>query len=224
MKHALSFMKKRCLLFWSRCCQHPFLFIALISSLWGTALAYADGIHVWHAAFLSLCIIIFIYLLFNTTKHFDFSNIMITKYPRLKILIAFFFLGPFCLSGTYYFQSQEMNTAIALAGIIPGLFAVTVILYEYSSTQTLPAAWQPIKLKRIFISVLLTAILMPVLIFFITQDHIFTLSTVLTLYLCSSLHTQTPFLDDKFPKESGFQALLKILLFHAGLFSIGWLL
>ncbi|HOD12594.1 MAG TPA: 1,4-dihydroxy-2-naphthoate octaprenyltransferase [Candidatus Omnitrophota bacterium] len=43
-------------------------------------------------------------------------------------LLVFVFFGPVAVAGTYYVQSLEMNPAILLAGIAPGLFAAGVLM------------------------------------------------------------------------------------------------
>lgn len=49
-------------------------------------------------------------------------------YRGLGDVLVFVFFGPVAVAGTYYVQSLEMNPAILLAGIAPGLFAAGVLM------------------------------------------------------------------------------------------------
>ena len=154
-------------------------------------------------------------------------------YVGLGDLFVFIFFGPVAVAGTYYVQSYEMNTAVILAGIAPGLISTAILAVNNyrdidsdakSGKRTLAVRFGRAFAQREYLVCILLASVIPFIIFYVTHDHIHIL-------LCSFLpllaikpianvfcSTDGPTLN----KTLAYTG--KLLLIFSVIFSIGWIL
>lgn len=154
-------------------------------------------------------------------------------YLGLGEIFVLIFLGPVAVGGTYYVQSLEINPAVILSGLAPGLFSVAILTVNnlrdiegdrQSGKKTLAVRFgKTFAMAEYFFAVLI-ACLIPVGIHVMTESYPFSLAAVLTAFLAF------PALRTVLTKSDGpslNEALAytgKILFVYTVLFSIGWLL
>jgi len=115
------------------------------------------------------------------------SGIFYTAGPRplgyigLGDLFVLIFFGPVAVAGTYYVQSLEMNMAVILAGLAPGLLSVAILtinnLRDINSDRNAGKKTLAVRFGRSFtiseyLFAIMAASLVPVLIYWIIEDHI----------------------------------------------------
>lgn len=154
-------------------------------------------------------------------------------YIGLGELFVFIFFGPVAVAGTYYVQSYEINMAVILAGIAPGLISVAILtvnnLRDIESDRTAGKRTLAVRFGRSFavyefLCSIMAASLIPVLIFCLIEDHkailtcagislisVPTIKTVLTT-------SDGPLLNDALAMTG------QLLMVYSVLFSVGWIL
>ncbi len=154
-------------------------------------------------------------------------------YLGLGDIFVLIFFGPVAVAGTYFVQALELNYAIILAGIAPGLISVAILAVnnyrDIDSDQRSGKRTLAVRYGRTFaqyeyaISVLAGALL-PVLIYVLIRDHIYILwCSVICFLALPGIHTV--FSTTEGPRLNntlGFTG--KILLIYSIIFSIGWIL
>ena len=147
--------------------------------------------------------------------------------------LVFIFFGPVAVAGTYYLQSLEMNSAVVLAGFAPGFLSCAVLtvnnLRDIATDSAAGKKTMAVRFGRSFATseylfFILAAALMPVSIFFITQDHLYTLVSVViclaAIPLASIVYSRT----DGPSLNLALADTGKLLLVYSVLFSLGWIL
>ncbi|MCK5012540.1 MAG: 1,4-dihydroxy-2-naphthoate polyprenyltransferase [Candidatus Omnitrophica bacterium] len=168
-----------------------------------------------------------------------FSGIFYTAgpYPLGYIGLGEFFVliffGPVAVAGTYYVQSHEMNSAVVLAGIAPGLISVAILtvnnLRDIDSDRKAGKRTLAVRFGRSFavyefLFSIIAASLIPVLIYYLIEDHKAILAcTCLALISIPTIKTvlttsDGPSLNDALAKTG------RLLMIYSILFSIGWIL
>jgi len=154
-------------------------------------------------------------------------------YIGLGDLFVFVFFGPVAVAFTYYLQSYEMNAAVILAGISPGLISVAILTINNlrdhltdskTGKNTLVVRYGIRFAYYEYVSAIIAASLMPVIIYLMIDDHrwillcsfipILALRLIIQVLTCEDLRKLNPLLG-----STG-----KLLLFYSLLFSIGWIL
>lgn len=201
--------------------RDAFIFVFALAALGCVELSLRGG---WPIAVLAVLSII--------------SGILYTAGPRplgylgLGEVFVLIFFGPVAVAGTYYVQSREIHLAVVLAGVACGLLSAAILAVNNlrdiatdraSGKMTLAARFgRPFAQAEYFFCVA-GAALMPVLIYAMTQDHIETLSAVLTLPAAfaplRAVFTKT---DGPSLNRALSQTGL-VLFFFSLLFSIGWM-
>ena len=165
------------------------------------------------------------------------SGIFYTAGPRplgyigLGDLFVLIFFGPVAVAGTYYVQSYEINMAVMLAGIAPGLISVAILtvnnLRDIDSDRDAGKRTLAVRFGRSFaVSEYLFSItiasLIPVLIYSLIQDHIAILiCVVVTLIAIPTIKIVSTASDGRLLNRA-LEQTGRLLLIYSVLFSIGW--
>ncbi len=153
-------------------------------------------------------------------------------YLGLGEIFVFIFFGPVAVAGTYYVQSLEINTAVLLAGVSPGLLSVGILAVNNlrdmetdrkSGKMTLAVRWGRSFALSEYLFCIIASAMMPVLIYIFIEDHVGILACVLinplAIPVIKSVFTQT---GD--PLNRALASTGKLLLIYSVLFAIGWIL
>ena len=148
-------------------------------------------------------------------------------------VFVFLFFGPIAVAGTYYVQSFEINFAVILAGVAPGLLSTAILTVnnlrdissdKQSSKKTLAVRFGKSFAKSEYALCLFISLMVPVMIYLLTFDHAYILLASLLLFLTVSL------LKIVLGESSGTElnkVLAKtsqLLLIYSLVFSLGWVL
>lgn len=214
-------------------------FIPVFLATLQTSIAYGDGVHNYYKAILSLIVFM---------SFVAISSILIKNYPRKKSSIkkraitierealrSLSILTSTCMISAllYYFQTNEMHSAVVLSGASPGLFCICLnTLYKLKYLEQQSHFENPTSNNRAlkkyyqlqYVFCILAASLIPVIIYCIINDHI-------TILLCSSIsllsvnlihRTLTKPSADSY--EYSFSATYFLFGSYIALFSIGWII
>jgi len=166
------------------------------------------------------------------------SGILYTAGPRplgyngLGEVFVFLFFGPVAVAGTYYIQTLELNPAIVLAGVGPGLLSAAILVVNNlrdietdrkANKRTLAVRYGVEFSQAQYFLMLCGAALMPIVIFALIRER------VEILLACTFLFFTTTALRAVFRNENApslNRALADtglLLLLYSLLFSFGWL-
>ncbi len=201
------------------------IWICIAPVIIGTLMAFGDGVHNISIAIAILSIAIIVYYLFAWLVRFQRKNYL-TDNTLIDDIIALIILGPFALAGTYFSQSHEMNIAVMLAGLSPGLLSIsilTILHLKNAGKEELSANYDKNYLLGKYLFCLFAGLLMPVAIYYITNDHAFT--TAASFILLFSIPTILKLLSksDKTSLEEILKSSVRILFFYTLIFSLGWI-
>ena len=167
------------------------------------------------------------------------SGILYTAGPRplgylgLGEIFVLIFFGPVAVAGTYYVQSLEINLAVILAGLAPGLFSVGILAvnnYRDMETdkkvnkKTLAVRFGASFAQREYLFSIILASLIPVLMYALMQDHLLILISTLVLIVAIPTMQTVLTKTDGPSLNSALAATGKILLIYSIIFSLGWIL
>ena len=153
-------------------------------------------------------------------------------YLGLGEIFVFIFFGPVAVAGTYYVQSMEINTAVLLAGVSPGLLSAGILAVNNlrdmetdrkSGKMTLAVRWGRSFALSEYLFCIIASAMTPVLIYILIEDHVGILACVLINLLAIPV-IKTVFTQ---PGDSLNRALAstgKLLLIYSVLFALGWIL
>ncbi|OGX05652.1 MAG: 1,4-dihydroxy-2-naphthoate octaprenyltransferase [Omnitrophica WOR_2 bacterium GWA2_47_8] len=154
-------------------------------------------------------------------------------YLGLGEIFVLIFFGPVAVAGTYYVQSLEMSPAVILAGLAPGFFATGILVVnnlrdiegdKISGKRTLAVRFGADFARGEYLFVMLCAALMPIVIYFLTRDHVYTLvSCFIALVSIPAIHTVLTKSDGP-SLNAALTETGRLLLFYSILFSVGWVL
>lgn len=152
-------------------------------------------------------------------------------YLGLGDIFVLVFFGPVAVAGTYYAQSLEMNPAVIVAGLGPGLISVAILTVnnyrDYDSDKVSGKRTLAVRFGRAFAQMeyaaaLALAALVPVMIYYHIEDHkpILWCSGIILLSLPA---TRTVFTTQDGPALNRVLAGTGlILIVYSILFSAGW--
>ncbi len=167
------------------------------------------------------------------------SGIFYTAGPRplgylgLGDFFVFIFFGPVAVAGTYYAQSLEINPAVILAGIPPGLISVAILctnnLRDIESDRKTGKHTLAVRFGRSFAQTeylfcILGAAISPIFLYLYMDDHAPILfSSVISIMAIPAFKAilnqpEGPALNEALAFTG------KLLLVFSVLFSIGWIL
>jgi len=153
-------------------------------------------------------------------------------YMGLGDVFVLIFFGPVAVAGTYYVQSFEMNAAVILAGLAPGLISVAILavnnLRDIDSDRAAGKRTLAVRFGRSFaiyeyMATILSASILPVLIYILIEDHINILACVaISLFAIPAMKTVAS--SSEGPTLNRMLAATGHLLFlYSVIFSIGWI-
>lgn len=154
-------------------------------------------------------------------------------YIGLGDLFVFVFFGPVAVAFTYYLQSFELNAAVILAGISPGLISVAILTINNlrdhltdskSGKNTLVVRYGIRFAYYEYVFTIIGASIMPVIIFLMIDDHRWILLCSLIPLAALRLMVQVLTCTDLKQLNPLLGATGRILLFYSLVFSIGWIL
>ncbi len=154
-------------------------------------------------------------------------------YSGLADFFVLVFFGPVAVGGTFYVQTLEINIAVILAGLAPGLFSVAILTVnnlrdietdKIAGKKTLAVRFGPIFAKVEYIVTLIAAALVPLVLWLMTNEHFE--ATIAAAVILLALRPIRKVLRNK--NKTGLNSVLaqtaQILLLYSLLFSMGWLL
>lgn len=167
------------------------------------------------------------------------SGIFYTAGPRplgyvgLGELFVFIFFGPVAVAGTYYVQSLEMNTAVIVAGIGPGLLSVAILavnnLRDRLTDQKVRKNTLAVRFGRTFAIyeyfwAVISAGLVPVLVYAITKEQPWSLLACSVLYMAIPVFKTVAVESDGPSLNAALASTGQLLLVYSVLYSIGWVI
>ena len=167
------------------------------------------------------------------------SGILYTARPKplgymgLGDLFVLVFFGPVAVAGTYYVQSYEINPAVIVAGLAPGLMSVAILAVnnyrDIDSDRKTGKKTLAVRFGREFAQVeyataILLGSLIPVLIYLKIEDHLPILwSALVSLLAIPSMRVVFSSTDGR-ELNNVLAATGRLLFIYAVIFSIGWIL
>ncbi len=149
-----------------------------------------------------------------------------------EIFVLIFF-GPVAVAGTYYVQSLEINPAVVIAGLGPGLISAAILavnnLRDLETDRRANKKTLAVRFGRSFavaeyLLFLQLAAMVPTMVYLITDDYPYSLAAV-TISLWAIPASMTVLTKTDGPSLNNALALTgKLLLVYTLLFSMGWLL
>ena len=154
-------------------------------------------------------------------------------YTGLADLFVMIFFGPVATGGTFYVQTLEINSTVILAGLAPGLFSVAILTVnnlrdietdKIAGKKTLAVRFGPTFAKAEYIVALITALLVPPVLWLMTNEHFE--ATIAAAVILLALRPIRKVLSNKDGTvlNSVLAQTAQILLLYSVLFSIGWLI
>ncbi|MBF0522964.1 MAG: hypothetical protein HQL24_07925 [Candidatus Omnitrophica bacterium] len=189
----------------------PTAWLSIIPVVMATSMAFGDGVQNWTRSAWTLVLAFLLQII-----TIDIFELFKEKFLRLKTLLTGIIFGPLLVAGSYYLQSHEMNLAVFIAGMPLGFLAMNILTLKLH---------QEITQKRLvlrYLSFTFIAVLMPVIIYGITNDHIYSLSACVVLLMAIKPITKL-FHEDKHSLVHAIVWTKWMALVYGVLFSIGWL-
>ncbi len=154
-------------------------------------------------------------------------------YMGLGEIFVFIFFGPVAVTGTYYIQSLEINLAVILAGLAPGLLSSAILIVNNirdiegdakANKRTLAVRFGRRFAQLEYMIVSLLAFLTPVIVFLLTEDH---QNILYSVFLCLLLTPSIQMIcchQDGASLNLALSYTAKILIIYSLSFSLGWIL
>lgn len=153
-------------------------------------------------------------------------------YIGLGDVFVLIFFGPVSVGGTYYVQALEINTAVLVAGLAPGLFSVAILtvnnLRDISGDETAGKRTLAVRFGRRFARIeyvvcVIAGSCVPVVLFWMDPGRVFSLAALAVPLLAIPSFgkvlrsTEGPVLNQV------LAATGKLLLIYSAVFSAGWI-
>lgn len=167
------------------------------------------------------------------------SGIFYTAGPRplgyvgLGDLFVLVFFGPVAVGGTYYLQALELNYAVVLAGMGPGLISMAILAVnnyrdidsdQRSGKKTLAVRFGRSFAQYEYAGAVLLAAMIPVIIYLLIRDHVNILyASMVGLMTLPGIKTVFSSVEGP-PLNKTLAFTGMILLIYSVIFSIGWIL
>jgi 1,4-dihydroxy-2-naphthoate octaprenyltransferase len=165
------------------------------------------------------------------------SGIFYTAGPRplgyvgLGELFVLVFFGPVAVAGTYFVQSLELNGAVILAGLGPGLLSVAILAVNNLRDRqtdlrvkknTLAVRYgRNFAVNEIICSVILAA-LIPVAVYVMTGEQPWSLLSTAILFMAIPIFKTVITRDDGPSLNAALSSTGKLLFVYSCLYAIGW--
>ncbi|MCH9024037.1 MAG: 1,4-dihydroxy-2-naphthoate polyprenyltransferase [candidate division Zixibacteria bacterium] len=154
-------------------------------------------------------------------------------YSGLADFFVLVFFGPVAVGGTFYVQTLEINLAVILAGLAPGLFSVAILTVnnlrdietdKIAGKKTLAVRFGPTFAKAEYVVAIIIASLVPLILWQMNNQHFE--ATIAAAVILLALRPIRKVIRNK--NRTGLNPVLtqtaQILLLYSLLFSIGWLI
>jgi len=154
-------------------------------------------------------------------------------YIGLGDLFVLIFFGPVAVGGTYYVQSYEINMAVILAGFAPGLISVAILVVNNlrdiecdrkSGKNTLAVRFGRAFAISEYLYSLIAATLIPVMIFFLIEDHAAILACPVVLFLAVPIIKSVCVKTDGPSLNHALAQTGRLLMIFSIIFSLGWIM
>jgi 1,4-dihydroxy-2-naphthoate octaprenyltransferase len=154
-------------------------------------------------------------------------------YNGLGDLFVLIFFGIVAVGGTYYVQALQINRLVLLAGLSPGLFSMAILTVNNlrdiktdmaAGKRTLAVRFGENFARWEYLTSVLIACLIPILLYFFTSSHLYALAASFVFV------GAIPSIKTVFEQKPGiiFNQVLattgKLLLIYSLIFSLGWIL
>jgi len=153
-------------------------------------------------------------------------------YKGLGEIFVLIFFGPVAVGGTYYLQTLEINLAVILAGLSPGLISTALLTVnnlrdihtdEKAGKRTLAVRFGPIFARIEYLLSILIACIMPLVLLIIDPAHPYSLAAILVIILAGPPVKAVLFDEISAELNTALASTGKILLFYSLVFSLGWI-
>ena len=154
-------------------------------------------------------------------------------YVGLGEVFVLIFFGPVAVAGTYYLQSLELNTAVVLAGLGPGLLSAAILTINNlrdidgdrkANKNTLAVRFGRSFALNEYLVCIFTAAVVPVIVYAVMADHLPILTaTAIPILAIPTIKTVLTKLDGPSLNEALAQTG-KLLFVYSLLLGIGWVL
>ncbi len=154
-------------------------------------------------------------------------------YTGLADIFVLIFFGPVAVGGTYYVQTQTISPLVLIAGIAPGLISTAILtvnnLRDINQDRTAGKNTLAVRFGKKFARMeyllsLLVACLIPVLLYFYTKAHFWSLAAILTLLLAIPAIKLVFTYTESAALNATLATTGKLLLCFSLIFSVGWVL
>ncbi len=202
--------------------KRAFILVFLLAFLLGLYLVWRGG---WPILALGLASILFGVLYTGGPYPLGYNG--------LGDIFVLIFFGPVAVGGTYYVQALEINSAVLIAGLAPGLISTALLTVNNlrdintdrkSGKRTLVVRFGIGFARAEYLASLLIACLLPLWLIYLTGAHYFSLLTLLALIPAIPSIRRVFTLSGSPELNRVLADTGKLLLIYSLLFSIGWLI
>lgn len=154
-------------------------------------------------------------------------------YLGLGEIFVLIFFGPVAVAGTYYVQTLEIHPPIIVAGLGPGLLSAAILVVNNlrdidgdrrAGKKTLAVRFGRSFAMSEYLGCVLLAGLIPVAVFLMTSDYVYSLLAALTMFVAIPTIKTVLTRTEGTALNGALAATGKLLLLYSVLFSIGWML
>ena len=154
-------------------------------------------------------------------------------YRGLGEVFVFIFFGLVAVGGTYFVQALTINTNVIIAGVAPGLLSAAILAVnnlrdvdEDRSTgkRTLAVVFGATFAKCEYTFFILVASTIPIILFYRTHNHTFSLLSCLVLVLAVPSIKKVSIGSEGTVLNQVLATTGKHLFFYSAIFSIGWVI
>jgi 1,4-dihydroxy-2-naphthoate octaprenyltransferase len=152
-------------------------------------------------------------------------------YRGLGDIFVLIFFGPVAVGGTYYVQALEINYAILIAGLAPGLISVAILTVnnlrdiegdKKAGKRTLAVKFGQSFAEAEYLTCIITAGIIPVILYLVMQDNEKILFTTLALLLAIPSIRLVINQPDKARLNAALGMTGRFLFVYSVIFAIGW--
>ena len=153
-------------------------------------------------------------------------------YMGLGDLFVLIFFGPVAVAGTYYVQALTVNATVVVAGLAPGLLSVAILAVNNlrdvdedrrTGKRTLAVRFGPAFARGEYIAAVVTACLLPFLLYLASGRHPYSVATVAVLVVALPAFRRL-FVSEGPLLNPVLAYTARLLLLYSAVFSVGWVL
>jgi 1,4-dihydroxy-2-naphthoate octaprenyltransferase len=153
-------------------------------------------------------------------------------YLGLADLFVLVFFGPVAVGGTYYVQALDINAAVLIAGLAPGLLSTAILLVnnirDVEEDRQAGKKTLVVRLGKsfgigLYMFCISAAVLIPLVLFLLTGQHLWAIAVVFVLLMAVPMIRTLRIETDPAALNPLLGATGRMLLVYSILFSIGWI-